>query len=229
MDDFENMKKSIWVIFKHIIKDDSKSMEEPRSQTTDMWFKFWHKKIHGSKTYEGVNRLPNVFLKELKPIFTRLSDDALLKRCLHGLTQNQNEAINGVLWANCPKTKFCGVRKVELVVCETICKFNTGAEGRMSILEAIRVKPGRNMLTGFRKDDDDRVKNAERKCSLKTCSDRRKRRRERKSKNDKNNSTNVSYFAGGLGLGLEPEIDIGIQAKVTFVDEKDIPILVIGN
>ena len=74
-------------------------------QTTDTWCKFWHDKIHGSKTYEGANRLPNVFLKELKPIFTRLSDDALLKRCLRGLTQNQNEGINGVLWANCPKTK----------------------------------------------------------------------------------------------------------------------------
>ena len=152
----------------------------------------------------------------------------MLKRCLRRLTQNQNEAINGVLWANCSKTKFCGARKVELVVCETICKFNTGAASRFSILEAIGVKPGRNLLTGFRKDDDG-VKNAEYKCSLKTRSDRRKRRRERKSKNDKTNSTKVSYLAGGFGLGLEPEIDIGIQMKVTFVDEKDIPILVIGN
>ena len=89
----------------------------------------------------------------------------MLKRCLRGLTQNQNEAIIGVLWANCPKTKFCGARKVELVVCETICKFNASTASRLSILEAIGVKPGRNMLTEFRKEDDDRVKNAERKCS----------------------------------------------------------------
>ena len=143
------------------------------------------------------------------------------------MTQNQNEAINGVLWANCPKTKFCGARKVELAVCETICKFNTGAASRLSILDSIGVKPGCNMLTGFRKEDEDRIKNAKRKCSLKSRSDRRKRRRERKSKNNKNNSSKVSYLAGGFGLGLEPEIDFDIQVEVTFVDEKDIPIIVI--
>ena len=140
-DDLENMKKSIWAIFNHIIKDDTKSMEEQHCdcpQTADTWCKFWHDKFHGSKTYDGANRLPGVFLEELKPIFMRLSDDVLLKRCLLGLTQNQNEAINGVLWANCPKTKFCGARKVELVVCETICKFNTAATSRLSILDSRR-------------------------------------------------------------------------------------------
>ena len=64
---------------------------------------------------------------------------------------------------------------------------------------------------------------------VKRRSDPCKRRRERKSKSNKTNSTNVSYLAGGFGLGLEPQIDISILVKVTFVDEKDNPILVIGN
>ena len=32
-----------------------------------------------------------------------LSDDDLLKKCLHGKTHITNESINGVIWKKCPK------------------------------------------------------------------------------------------------------------------------------
>ena len=50
------------------------------------WCKFWNPKT----IYNDSKRLPSVFIKELKPIFERLSGDDLLKRCLKGHTQNQN-------------------------------------------------------------------------------------------------------------------------------------------
>ena len=54
-----------------------------------------------------------IFRKELKPLFTRLSSDELLKRCLKGVTQNQNEALNSILWKKCPKSVFfCGKQKL---------------------------------------------------------------------------------------------------------------------
>ena len=61
-------------------------------------------------------RLPHVFVEQLTPIFTRLSEDKLLDHCLQGLTQNQNEAANQVLCGKCRKTKFCGQNKVLLAV-----------------------------------------------------------------------------------------------------------------
>ena len=51
------------------------------------------------KTYSDQSRLPEVFREELKPIVDRLYSGTLLERCLQGLTQNQNESINGQLWA----------------------------------------------------------------------------------------------------------------------------------
>ena len=58
------------------------------------------------------NRLPAVFKEELKPLFTRLTYDELLNRCLMGLAQNQNESINNILWSICPKkTNFVVLRK----------------------------------------------------------------------------------------------------------------------
>ena len=60
----------------------------------------------------------------------RLTDDQLLQRCLMGLTQNQSESINNVLWSICLKTKFCGIKKVLLAAAEAICRFNTGTASR---------------------------------------------------------------------------------------------------
>lgn len=47
--------------------------------------------------------LPVEIIAELKPIYPRLSEDALLTRCLDGKTQNQNEASNGMIWDRAPK------------------------------------------------------------------------------------------------------------------------------
>ena len=110
-----------------------------------------------------INRLPSVFIDELKTLFDRLSDDILLKRCLAGHTQNQNESINGVLWSRCPKTKFCGSQKVKLAVCETICYFNTGAASKASLLTSVGIEPGVNALSSLRKEDNVRISNAEKK------------------------------------------------------------------
>jgi len=35
---------------------------------------------------------------EVKKIFTDLTDDELLKKCLHGTTQNRNESFNAMIW-----------------------------------------------------------------------------------------------------------------------------------
>ena len=39
-------------------------------------------------------------------IFRDLSNETLLEKCPHGYTQNDNEAINLVVWKKCPKDVF---------------------------------------------------------------------------------------------------------------------------
>ena len=88
------MKESIKAIQCHMIEDTSMSLEKqhrhcPKGKNT--WCKFWADKRNNTNTYDHSKRLPEVFMKELDPIFERLSDESLLTRCLQGLTQNQNE------------------------------------------------------------------------------------------------------------------------------------------
>ena len=110
--------------------------------------------MDGTKLYNEDNRLPEVFMAELNLIFMRLSKNDLLERCLKGLTQNQNEAIDGLLWSKCPKTKFCGARRVRIAESETVAFFNTGTGSKAVNLELCGVTPGAQTMRAHRKQDD---------------------------------------------------------------------------
>jgi hypothetical protein len=64
--------------------------------------KCWKNKTKGTSTYNEDNRLPNLFIKDVEPISSRLSKGDLLNRCLKGMTQNPNDAANGMFWPRSP-------------------------------------------------------------------------------------------------------------------------------
>ena len=159
--------------------------------------------------YNEDNRLPEVFMKELQPIFTRLSSDALLNRCLQGMTQNQNEAVNGMLWSRCPKTRFCGVRRVRIAVCETVAVFNTGAGSKAAVMKLCGItSPGAQTMKAFREQDRVHVKAAAKKISVKYRERRRKLRAQRKEKGDQN-----AYQPGGFGLSSKPLVEVNKKKR----------------
>ena len=146
--DLQHMKNDIWAVFKHMICDDTLSLEEQHANCPrDTWCKFWT----NPSQYDDSKRLPPVFVAELKPLFVRLSDSELLSRCLKGLTQNQNESINGILWSRCPKTKFCGLKKLNLFVAEAVAYFNGGVGSTVCVQQFIVITRSHNMYTGLLK------------------------------------------------------------------------------
>lgn len=46
-------------------------------------------------------------LEVIKPIFRDLAHPDLLKKCLHGKTQNVNGAFKNIVWTRIPKKSFC--------------------------------------------------------------------------------------------------------------------------
>ena len=112
--DLEGMKKSINAIQHHMIKSDEKSLEDQHQycpQSADTWCKYWKDKHDRTSLYNENNRLPVVFMAELDPIFARLAQDNLLIRCLKGITQNHNEAANGLTLVKVPKKKVLQSQK----------------------------------------------------------------------------------------------------------------------
>ena len=114
----------------------------------DPWCTYWS---NGEK-YNDQKHLVSVFIEVLKLLFINLTKSELLKPCLQGLTKNQNEAINGLLWSKCPKTKFCSKVKVLLVVSKTISHFNTGSGSKVTLLNQPNIDLSKNMLSAVRKE-----------------------------------------------------------------------------
>ena len=80
------------------------------------WCKFQQDISNKTKTYTSEPGLPEDIIKHVKPILADLSSDALLKKCLHGLTQNQNESFNGTIWNRIPKGTYVGLRQLGIGV-----------------------------------------------------------------------------------------------------------------
>lgn len=107
----------------------------------------------GTSTYDPKHCLPAVFLDLLKPIFTELSADSLLNRCVVGATQNQNKCINSLVWLRCPKHKFNAANIARYAASSAVIQFNGGSSMASRVMETLGTP-----IMYFRKKDVERVK-----------------------------------------------------------------------
>ena len=199
---FENlyaMKKAVWAVLFHCTDFDDKEWRHhmcPRDSET--WCKYHLNRVHGVNTYvEQVNLSVAVF-NILKPTFTDLSSDDLLKKCLHGKTQNANEALNQIIWRRSPKSIFVGRVVLESAVNSSVIEFNEGPNGIFSVLNKFH-------LTGYVTPMKLNEKKKETiKRSLQKSTDRVKKRRKqlrtiKKGYLDKDDEEkNSKYIPGGF-------------------------------
>ena len=96
------MKKAIEAILYHLSANHhNEGRHKFCPRTAASWCKYQADKLTGKVTYKDKN---NIAIKQqLMPIFKSLSSDDLLSKCLHGLTQNANEALNKIIWQKFPK------------------------------------------------------------------------------------------------------------------------------
>ena len=132
----------------------------------------------------------------IKPVFLNLSDDDLLKRCLHGKTQNNNESLNNMLWMKCPKAIFVGKDVLEMAACSAILAFNDGAKGILNVFAKLGLNPGRCSLDFLYRSDVSRVAQMKRKSEEGIKLVRKKQRNKKKGFEDKNEKQEPDYGAG---------------------------------
>ena len=92
------------------------------------WCK-WQKEVavSGKSGFKPKLSLPTVIFDLVFPIYQDLSKDELLEKCLHGKTQNANEALHGLIWQRCSKVTFSGRKVLEIAVASAVCMLNDGA------------------------------------------------------------------------------------------------------
>ena len=112
-----------------------------------------------------------------------------MQECLHGKTQNQNEAFNGTIWERIPKTKFVSLLQLKFGVYDAVANFNIGKKASVLIYEKMNMLPGEHMLKGCRTAYKRRLFHASYK-NLSTSKKRRKIIRGKKKSSDNTNKEN---------------------------------------
>ena len=75
----QGVQNYVWAIFKHMIQDDSISMAEQHANCPKCnRCKYWSNNLN----YDPSKKQPRVFVDTLKPIFTRLTNEDILQRCI---------------------------------------------------------------------------------------------------------------------------------------------------
>ena len=161
------------------------------------WCLYQSNKITGEKTYKVKLDLPIAIKNAVTPIFKDLSDEVLLRKCLHGQTQNNNESLNGVIWKKCPKDVFVGREILETGVNSAVIQFNEGAQGVLDVLEKSGVGIGKFALQRLEKRDVTHKIEADKKSSEKGKSRRKYLRQVKKKFIDIETETEKPTYGAG--------------------------------
>ena len=193
-----NMVRAIWDIFYHMMirpPDESAAAQHLYCPDgNDSWCKYKKDHAFNTNSYDRTKCLPFVFRKELKPIFDRLQS------CKKGLTQNQNEAVNNVLWSKCLKRVFVGRDRFTIAACDAITKFNDRARSTKSLFEKLNLKCGTNTSHALNFENKLRLQNSALKATTKY---RIQRQKLRSQQNNKGKDDTLRWFYSIKSLNFQ--------------------------
>lgn len=159
LDSVENMRRAIWAIYFHTLSTNETPNHGLCPAGADSWCKYRKGLITGEK-YNHSNSLPTAIMDEIKPIFKDLAQQDLLKKCLHGRTQNPNESLHNVIWSRIPKTVFVGIYTLHFGVFDAISTFNEGNVTKCLVLQLLGLSAGHNTVEAMKRLDRERLRSA---------------------------------------------------------------------
>ena len=143
------------------------------------------------------HHLDAVFFELLEPIFKRLSDESLLRRCLPGFSQNSNESLNSLVWVRAPKHRYYGPQRVEMAAMGAVLQFNDGAASKHLVMEKAGIPAGDHSASISAEKDKKRMHFSKCKASQKPKMVRRKLRQGKlKADEERRMHEGSSYSAG---------------------------------
>ncbi|GFX33437.1 uncharacterized protein TNCV_4122711 [Trichonephila clavipes] len=192
----KDMQQAIWAIFLHKLSIDEKPQHGFCPSDSDTWCKFKKAELLG-ETYHHKNSLPVDVVEAMRPVFRDLANPELLKKCLHGGTQNPNESVNNVIWSRVPKKTFVQLEVLSLGTYDAVSSFNMGNVSKLEILRKMCIEPGDYTVQAMECLDKQRLLRAKYYCLQKTKEVRKEKRLKRKKEDDEllKNADDLEYGA----------------------------------
>ena len=126
----QDIKKEILATLYHSTSTDKNLIHDYCPIGPDSWCFFQkaatEKRLPGKHVDNVSKTLKSKFLPNLLPIYLRLSNEELLKRCCACRTQNANESLHHIIWNKCPEEKIESKRQVETAAIIAMTEFNFG-------------------------------------------------------------------------------------------------------
>ena len=195
LDNVDEMAKAVKASLLHVASTEENPQHHLCPKGKDSWCGYQR----DSKTYKHKKGIPKPIVELVEPIFADLADPALLKKCTHGLTQNPNECLNGLIWDRCPKSTYVEQETVALATYLAVLKFNDGDISYLKILKDLDVTPEFFTCKGAQDCDGVRIKLSAKKSSEKVKSRRKSLRHLRKKfLDDAENKEGTTYKAGSF-------------------------------
>ena len=198
------MKKNIIAILHHCTKGNNLAQQHRFCRRGESsWCKWQQDTASGTVTYTDKDCLPGVFLEVLKPVFMTLSQTELLERCVLGTTQNQNETLNALVWARCPKHKHHGYKAVRCAVAAAVSHFHAGAKSRLGVMKRLSINAGDKTKQACNAKDMQRNK----KSDLQDTEKEKKRRQgekqiRRRREEALREAEGITYEVGGFDMHI---------------------------
>lgn len=195
----QSMQQAVIAAFYHCCSSNKHPMHGQCPDGVDSWCKYKRSKSLSTTYNDKSIGLPESIINIVKPIYMKLCDQKLLKKCLHGKTQNANESFNGVLWNFLPKLHFVELKTLQLGSYIAVLQFNDGAKGILSVLKKLHLQTGSYMLSGLESTDFARISDSKRKSLPQAKTQRKKLVARRKKKCILNEETEgLSYYPGAF-------------------------------
>ena len=110
-----------------------------------------------------------------------------MEKCLHGRTQNVNEAFNAFVWKRAPKDIFVCKNVLDISVASAVIAFNDGALGIIKVMEKIGLHTGHFNVEASRIADLVRISGIGYKATEKVKIRRKKLHAQKKGYDNVNN------------------------------------------
>ncbi|EDO33469.1 predicted protein [Nematostella vectensis] len=161
LDDLKGMKKAIYATLFHCASNDKVVLHDYCPDGSNSWCGYKRDSANKTKTFKHGSGLPKDIIALMKPIYLRLSDDELLKKCLHGKTQNQNESFNAMIWQRVPKEVFVARPVLEFGLYDAVAHFNQGSATVVDLYRRLKIDAGKYTNSGCTALDSGRIYGAE--------------------------------------------------------------------
>lgn len=135
----KKMSDAIYASFLHVASSESNNFH---SLCDSSWCQFQRDKLNGTNLFKHGQGLPDQVKPLITPIYKDLLKPEELEKCLHGMTQNQNESYNALIWERAPKSVYISIEKMKFAVYDAVAVFNDGRQGSLDILKRVGVNPG---------------------------------------------------------------------------------------